>query len=244
MGPKLGDQLASTPPKLSLTNLPSLKGIAPESPWTLTPPLHPMASIPFKWEEAPGKPRFTNSSSPCKKPKSVRCLELPPRMLVEGLEAKVAHMPSSPTAVLDGPSLGRSLSQRFCFEGPILNASPVLGLNVKENSVMGQGKSKKKDVKRQIGPWKRWASGNGTKWNQKLYKGNSGISPWSDSIEGSDVMNEKDIEVKVTRFRRRSKRSLHKLSNTSSRVFENILECLKQIVVRRRKEEKQRYEAS
>ncbi|XP_021760696.1 uncharacterized protein LOC110725548 [Chenopodium quinoa] len=244
MGPKLGDQLASTPPKLSLTNLPSLKAIAPESPWTLTPPLHPMASIPFEWEEAPGKPRFTNISSPCKKPKSVRCLELPPRMLVEGLEAKVAHMPSSPTTVLDGPRMARSLSQRFCFEGPISAPSPDLGFNVEENNVMDQEKSKKNVVKRKIGPWRRWASGNGTKWNQKLHKGNTDISPYSDSIGGSDVMNEKDIEVKITRFRRRSTRSLYKLSNASSRVFENILECLKQIVIRRRKEEKQRSEAS
>lgn len=211
MGPKLRDQLASTPPKLSLTVFPSHKPIASESPWTLTPPLHPMASVPFEWEEAPGRPRPINISGQCK-PNSARCLELPPRMLVEA-QVMTSHMPSSPTTVLDGPRPARSLSHRFCFEGPIPDTSPDLGLDIIENSMMDQGKSKN-EVKRQIGPWKKWASANSTKWNQELNKDNYGISSWDDSVK-----YDRDLEIKITRFRRRSKGSLYKLSNTSSRVF-------------------------
>lgn len=232
MGSKLRDQVISTPtkPVLSLNSFPlSHKPVAPESPWALTPPLQPMVSIPFEWEEAPGRPRPTIISSPCK-PRSARCLELPPRMLVE---AEVTRMPPSPTTVLDGPRSVRSLSHRFCFEGPIPNTSPDLGLyiEVEENNMMDQVKFKN-EGKRLNRPWKRWASGNNTKWNQELSKNN--FDTWNDGISGNNVNYDTDIEVKIRRFRKRSKGSLYKLSNTSSRVFENIIEYFKQIMVPRR----------
>lgn len=206
MGLKLRDELTTTPPKLALSSLPSHKPLAPGSPWALTPPLHPMVSIPFEWEEAPGRPRPNNISSPCK-PKSVKCLELPPRLLVE---AKVAHMPASPTTVLDGPRSARSLSHRFCFEGPSPKTSPGLGLVANEN-----------DMGRSIGPWKRWASGNGAKWNLELSKENFDLSSWEYNINNGSIRydTDTDVEVKITRFSRRSRGSLYKLSQTSSRVL-------------------------
>lgn len=97
-------------PKLSLSKLP----YKPREP-PLTPPLHPSLSIPFRWEDAPGKPRAatydappTSSAATPPKNKAARCLELPPRLLLHD-DAKITSMPS-PTMVLDGPYVGRSLS--------------------------------------------------------------------------------------------------------------------------------------
>ncbi|CAH9069975.1 unnamed protein product [Cuscuta europaea] len=69
-------------PKLSLTKLPTKH----RSPLTaLTPPLHAPVSVPFQWEEAPGKPISSatceNSPLPPAKSNSVcRSLDLPPRL--------------------------------------------------------------------------------------------------------------------------------------------------------------------
>ncbi|AES72519.1 hypothetical protein MtrunA17_Chr3g0126981 [Medicago truncatula] len=70
----------------------------------MSPP-QTMISIPFKWEEAPGKPRHYHTQSELVN--TVRTtLELPPRLLF--LDAKV-DVPS-PTTVLDGPYVGRAMS--------------------------------------------------------------------------------------------------------------------------------------
>ncbi|KAJ6410996.1 hypothetical protein OIU84_007699 [Salix udensis] len=101
------DQLGYDPsptPKLALF---SFSGKRHESPaGMLTPPIHTLASVPFKWEEAPGKPRPSCISTHQSKPKFARCLELPPRLLNE---VKVSNSPS-PSTVLDGPYVSRSLS--------------------------------------------------------------------------------------------------------------------------------------
>ena len=99
-------------PKLSLY---SFLGKAKEPSGMITPPVHTSVSIPFQWEEAPGKPRpfhsTTSDTTSQSKPNAARCLELPPRLLAE---AKVANMPS-PTTVLDGPDGGRFLSYTLSF---------------------------------------------------------------------------------------------------------------------------------
>ncbi|KAK4783861.1 hypothetical protein SAY86_018229 [Trapa natans] len=94
-------------PKLSLSSLPR-KPPKPQGR-TVRPPPYTAVSVPFQWEEAPGKPRpFCATES--KPPTSVRCLKLPPRLLNNG--SKVASIPSSIT-VMDGPHIGRSLSSRW-----------------------------------------------------------------------------------------------------------------------------------
>ncbi|KAJ7959359.1 DUF688 domain-containing protein [Quillaja saponaria] len=111
MASEEADEISSaTPPKLSLFSLPSKP---PEPPGMLTPPLQTTASIPFQWEEAPGKPRPCNTRS---KPKSARSLELPPRLLISH-QAEITKMPS-PTTVLDGPYVGRTMSFWFSFRSP------------------------------------------------------------------------------------------------------------------------------
>ncbi|KAF7137793.1 hypothetical protein RHSIM_Rhsim07G0003200 [Rhododendron simsii] len=91
----------------------------------LTPPLHTSASVPFRWEEEPGKPRpctaliTTTQTLSHQDPHSIdtpnyynnKCLELPPR-----LQSFTDPKMSSPTTVLDGPysfPLFQSSSFRF-----------------------------------------------------------------------------------------------------------------------------------
>lgn len=80
-----GENPSSTPPKLSLFSLPRQPS---EPPGMVTPPLHASISVPFQWEEAPGKPRPFGIIDPNSKPKSARSLDLPPRLFAD---AKVAH---------------------------------------------------------------------------------------------------------------------------------------------------------
>ncbi|TKY55975.1 hypothetical protein E2542_SST20402 [Spatholobus suberectus] len=98
---KLHGHEPKTPPKLSLLTI-SRQSMPPEMP---TPPPRAAVSVPFEWEEAPGKPRSCHTRSEPKGSGEVaRTLELPPRLVL--LEAKV----SSPTTVLDGPYVGRAMS--------------------------------------------------------------------------------------------------------------------------------------
>ncbi|KVH97315.1 uncharacterized protein At4g00950 [Cynara cardunculus var. scolymus] len=90
-------------PKLPLFSIPPHLH---EPSGMLTPPLQTSASVPFRWEEQPGKPR------PCTDiivAPTNRCLDLPPRL---------ANKTPSPTTVLDGPGdfSGKSLlSSSFRF---------------------------------------------------------------------------------------------------------------------------------
>ncbi|KAL1546165.1 hypothetical protein AAHA92_22806 [Salvia divinorum] len=95
-------------------NFPTLKlpfAEIPDSPeHPSTPPFQASATVPFKWEEQPGKPR------PCSdiiaRPKPAKSLELPPCM---NPPDKFTKTPS-PTTVLDGPySVGRPKFSSFRF---------------------------------------------------------------------------------------------------------------------------------
>ncbi|WOL20386.1 hypothetical protein Cni_G29191 [Canna indica] len=95
-----------TPPQLSLYSFP---GERPDPPGMATPPLCPPASIPFKWEKAPGKPRELPASRSTVAPS----LDLPPRMLAA--EGKTDKAPPAPKTVLAGPvysSLSFSFGER------------------------------------------------------------------------------------------------------------------------------------
>ncbi|KAL0382444.1 UNVERIFIED_CONTAM: hypothetical protein Scaly_0531700 [Sesamum calycinum] len=109
-------------PKLTLSKLPFWKPREPP-PLMQTPPLRPSVSVPFQWEEVPGKPRAavgtavetspSSTTPPSSKNKTAaRCLDLPPRLLHD--ESKITIMPS-PTTVLGGPYVGRSLSLACTF---------------------------------------------------------------------------------------------------------------------------------
>ncbi|KAJ4913501.1 Uncharacterized protein Rs2_08122 [Raphanus sativus] len=100
-------------PKLPLFSVPLHR--AADTPGLATPPVNIAGSVPFLWEEAPGKPRVTDENKPPASKQNaggggggvVRCLELPPRLI----SPATADEPS-PTTVLDGPYVipRRSLS--------------------------------------------------------------------------------------------------------------------------------------
>ncbi|XP_010556602.1 PREDICTED: uncharacterized protein At4g00950 isoform X2 [Tarenaya hassleriana] len=104
----------------TLLKLPLLPSKAHNHTHSLSSPIHPSvaASVPFCWEEEPGKPKHQPSSSPSStsSPSSSswspnKSLDLPPRLLhlVEKDAKSITKLSSSPTAVLDGPySMGRS----------------------------------------------------------------------------------------------------------------------------------------
>ncbi|KAL2339604.1 hypothetical protein Fmac_007544 [Flemingia macrophylla] len=82
-----------------------------------TPPPETPISVPFKWEEAPGKPRHCHRESEPDKSSTVKTLDLPPRMLFL-LETKNLDGPSSPTTVFDGPYVGRAVSFTTSYRTP------------------------------------------------------------------------------------------------------------------------------
>nr|GMD34153.1 uncharacterized protein At4g00950-like isoform X2 [Ipomoea batatas] len=125
---------------------------SPEHPGMLTPPLHTAVSVPFRWEEQPGKPR------PCTDlialPPSVpdhamfsgrpKCLDPPPRLYLEYSSCRnsgTAKSPS-PTTVLDGPYITARPQFSSSFRFSSNRASPekgqlralVLGENKKKRS--------------------------------------------------------------------------------------------------------------
>ncbi|EOA17475.1 hypothetical protein CARUB_v10005802mg, partial [Capsella rubella] len=90
-------------PKLPLFSIPLTR--ACETPGLATPPVNIAGSVPFLWEEAPGKPRVSDENKPPASKQNVggggggvvRCLELPPRLFFP------AENEPSPTTVLHGP---------------------------------------------------------------------------------------------------------------------------------------------
>ncbi|PIN27124.1 hypothetical protein CDL12_00123 [Handroanthus impetiginosus] len=173
-------------PKLSLWKLP----YKPREPiQMLTPPLHPYVSIPFQWEEAPGKPRAiaeeeaqppsAGATQAATKSKAARCLDLPPRLLHD--DAKITITPST-TMVLDGPYVGRSLSLACTFS---FRKGPDLG----REAVFGQAK----DSGRNFGS-ERWGS---FKDEEMMGRGSFDFSRSLGEIFKSER------NVKITRVRRR-----------------------------------------
>ncbi|CAK8544937.1 unnamed protein product [Lathyrus sativus] len=77
--------LFSTPPAMHMKSSPERSG-------TVTPPLQTSGSVPFRWEQEPGKPKLCNALVPYINPTD-KSLELPPRLLVV----------PSPTLLQPGP---------------------------------------------------------------------------------------------------------------------------------------------
>ncbi|KAL3630708.1 hypothetical protein CASFOL_023692 [Castilleja foliolosa] len=200
MGAKLNDHLEqNSTPKISLSKLPCKPRLPIQM---LTPPLYPSASIPFRWEEVPGKPRSDTeaaaiSSPTASKNKVARCLDLPPGLLHE--DAKITIMPS-PATVLDGPYVGRSLSLActFSFRKGLAGARDD-----------GFGLAKKISGGRKFGS-ARWGS---FKDEEKLSRGSFDIS----HTLGEFFKSENN--VKITRVKRRRRRSFFNLSTVNSNLY-------------------------
>lgn len=192
------DSEPNSTPRLTLSKLPFCKQRDQPPRHMQTPPLLPSVSIPFHWEEAPGKPRASAqggvppsaAATPplCPKSKAARCLELPPRMLHE--EAKISIM-GSPTSVLEGPYVGRSLSLACTF-----SFRKGLGPGMKTN--LGSG---------------RWGSERKLSRERESF-GFPKMQSQSQSL--GDIFRSED-NVKMTRVRRR--RSFFSLSTVKSKYL-------------------------
>ncbi|GMJ13607.1 hypothetical protein like AT5G53030 [Hibiscus trionum] len=196
-------------PKLSLYSFPSKRKEPSEM---ITPPIHASVSIPFQWEEAPGKPRRpyrsteneTDTSSSQPKPNVARCLQLPPRLLAE---SKVANMPS-PTTVLDGPD-----ACRFGSKSNTLSFRKVESLGSLDNKRVN-----KETVKFGSSRWGSFRKAG------RVVQGSLGFS--------TPVADGGDVEVKITRVRKKA--SFLNLSQPRSHVLASIYESFKQVVPWRR----------
>ncbi|KAE9608860.1 hypothetical protein Lal_00019980 [Lupinus albus] len=104
-----------TPTRLSLLNsrpifMPPEDALPPPLP---PPPPQTEVSVPFMWEEAPGKPRRCHTQSEPNNNNTTRTLELPPRLLfLDKVEVP------SPTTVLGGPYVGRAMSFSSSYRTP------------------------------------------------------------------------------------------------------------------------------
>jgi hypothetical protein len=188
----------NTPHKLSLPTTTTRPCFSSEAP---TPPPRTAAiSIPFKWEEAPGKPRPCHRESEPKEKEEVvnnnnnvvRALELPPRLLLS-LESNNNINTPSPTTVLEGPYVGRAMSFTTSYRD---------NNNNKENisSSVNFGSS-------------RWG---GLKKNNRIDReGSFDFSSWS--VDGGD-------KVKITRVRRRG--SFSSFSHGTSHFWVSLFSFL------------------
>ncbi|PPD96444.1 hypothetical protein GOBAR_DD06507 [Gossypium barbadense] len=112
MGSKAEKEWSSTS-KLPLFSSPHAHMQSPEKQWVLTPPHHALASVPFRWEEEPGKPKpCCTTTLTTTYDLGRKCLELPPRLLIlDAAKNTAGGKLYSPTTVLDGPYMGKARFQ-------------------------------------------------------------------------------------------------------------------------------------
>ncbi|GER36621.1 hypothetical protein STAS_12961 [Striga asiatica] len=109
---------SSLNPPMIRHRLSSASIYSPEHPSGIsTPPLQMSASVPFKWEQEPGKP--LPGAGTVAGPKSARFLDPPPCRIQPTMDG--AAKTPSPSSILDGPyNVGRPKfsSSRFSRDGP------------------------------------------------------------------------------------------------------------------------------
>ncbi|KAF5743790.1 hypothetical protein HS088_TW08G00378 [Tripterygium wilfordii] len=162
-------------------------------------PLHTAASVPFRWEEVPGKPR------PCSTLINIptqKCLELPPRLLMDAETAKL----SSPSTVLEGPYMGRSRFQSTSFSLKRESFRKIWSPQVGKFDPLVLSNGDGKTGKVGFGSWR---------WGKSPFKGKCevvvGNHVFPSSVDGeSDINTEDDDEsckkrnVKTTTEMKRS----------------------------------------
>ncbi|XP_010924908.1 uncharacterized protein At4g00950 [Elaeis guineensis] len=220
---------SSTPPKLSLYSLPSQRrrpaGMA-------TPPLRVPVSVPFSWEEAPGKPRKEpglRDSRPSPSHGWHRGLDLPPRMVVEEMRSNNL---SSIAAVHDGPySLGRAATcSSFSFgENPVKS---------KERGVWfwrrGRGRKVRRDRNWEMSfrGLKGFIISPSLSSSSQSSAGSSvgdGVGNEEEEEEEEEEEAKHDRKVRITRFRR-TKSLASVSSHATSHLWAGIYGSLKQFV--------------
>ena len=154
MASEAEDEPIFTPPRLLLMPKPHAHLQSPERSGTLTPPLQTSASVPFRWEEEPGKPWESTALVPRAINFPQKSLELPPRLLID---TNMTKLPS-PTRVLEGPYMGKSsrfqsssfriIRSRECY-GSFRSCSPEKG----QLGTVVPSKRRVKEKGRFLGSW-------------------------------------------------------------------------------------------
>jgi hypothetical protein len=221
-------------PLLTILNPPSIMN-SPERSGMLTPPLHAAATIPFRWEDEPGKPKpctalvhFTDLNNGGDfAPKS---LELPPRLLIE---ANLSKLPS-PSTVLDGPFVSKSSR----FQSLSFRMVGGSGWSFRENPCLSPERGKEKKL---FGSWKRIRSPLMGNHGNKGEIGRSYVFPDREStVDDDGYFSEVYVKKKKNSTRIKRVGSFSVLSDSKSHFWENIYHGLKHVIVpwRGRKQKK------
>lgn len=222
---------AKATPKLSLHKLPSKQ--KQHHVVMFTPPNNnASASIPFHWEEAPGKPRpnfATNNSV-------ARRLDLPhPPRLLNSITTTNHHIVSSPATVLDGPYGGSafSLPEKGSFimslEDQLLREVKYKNHGTKKRDVMVEEKYGSLN----FGSWTRGESYNtGRLYGDSFDFTHSVTTPLASKSHSC-------AEPKPPRSLKRSS-TYSSVSQATSNLFAGMYGSLKRVVHWRRKQEQKK----
>ncbi|XP_010696054.2 uncharacterized protein At4g00950 [Beta vulgaris subsp. vulgaris] len=229
----------TTIPTLPLFSLLPLKSHQHYSS-NLNSPLHTSASVPFSWEEQPGKPLpCLTLALPSNNNKS---LELPPRLLNE---TKFTKTPS-PTTVLEGPyifsssNVGKSSSFRFLrkrqgsFDGSLNleDTSPekgLLGTIVLSRSSSSRRDNHNNHNKGLFGSWRKRGGQNLKSKTEGSFVFPSFLS--DDGTSTTTTSSSCDVggaTVKVTKMSK--KPNFLGLSSNKSNFWEAIYGAFKQVI--------------
>ncbi|KAJ4823622.1 hypothetical protein Tsubulata_039713 [Turnera subulata] len=221
--------------QISIARLPLLitKPYSPETErsGTLTPPHHSLASVPFRWEEEPGKPRGCNTAPCTPMDLSLKTLELPPRLFLD------ANVPS-PTTVLDGPDVGRQRFQSSSFR--IIRKEFYGSFRRSFSPERGQlgGLFLSKRRLKEGGFLASWG------WGRRTVKGKRDVVGGGSYVFPSSVDKESDCgnveeENSSKRFKMTRTGSYSSLSHARPQLWATIYEGLKQVVPWRRRKQRQ-----
>ncbi|KAL1206702.1 hypothetical protein V5N11_027261 [Cardamine amara subsp. amara] len=219
------DRFCSTP-KLPLF---SYHNRAYETPGLATPPVNIAGSVPFQWEEAPGKPRRSSVKKPARSNQKgvVRCLELPPRLLLPGESCKptTANEPS-PTTVLDGPYDLRRRSLSLPRSAAVIRKLRGVPAPAPANKKRWGSFGKCKEVSEGIFDFSRFRD-DGCDCRRDWAGGGGGRGEFAG-----------DGGPKVRLYKIKSKGSFFNLSHTTKSDFwARVYEGFKQVIPWRRKQE-------
>jgi len=182
MGSKEEREGSKPTSSLPLFSLPALRNL--QHSGNLSSPLHTQASVPFRWEEQPGKPRPCTTlalPSTATTTTTPKCLDLPPRLLFT--EAKLTTKTPSPTTVLEGPDnfIGKSISFSFLRKGQVPSDKAP------EGRFLGTVVLSNKKDKRLFGSWRRKTAGSNLRnrsTESEVHEGNLVFSSASDDGTG------------------------------------------------------------
>lgn len=238
--------------KLPLFSIPASMQ-SPERPGMLTPPLQTSASVPFRWEEEPGKPKpcttLITLPDSSKTDFSHKCLELPPRLLImDAANANANNITklSSPTTVLEGPYVGRSSR----FQTPSFRMSSECYGSFRRSTLSPEQRDQKdndrfgamvlsnsKIVKKEKGVFGSWGK-KGLKSNKREVGGGSYVFPSSvDRFYEIECSREEEgsssncTSDEITRIRRSGSFTSVSLAATRPRFWATVYGGLKQVVV-------------